>query len=320
MKLPLIILTLAGYVASMAADGTSKDHSAIGPKFTVIWQASTNEWPEKLWVYKAIPQEFAPAVITNLLTLSGFTQRDKTRVPTFIKEKDNRASFYGELEGTVKHLAVYPTLGHIDYVNPRAEASSQLQRIEGVPNESESTRLGLRYLRLLGIDVSQIARKPGTTELDLHWQKGTIIYTDQKQGKEVIVTNRYGVMFSRQIDGVKVHGYGGLDISFGNNAQVVSLQLSWRNLQHYQLKDCMSFQSISELIQTGSVALHPLGSKAIYSIEQLRKLTVKSATPLYEGKTQDEPMQFVRPYGSFQGVADNGTNVANVWFECAILK
>jgi hypothetical protein len=316
----IALLLFIGTGATLGADSNSVSNSAIGPKMDVVWQATTNDWPDKLWIYKVVPQEFSPAVISNLLSLSGFSEKDRTKVPGFIKENDKRALFYGELEGTVKHLSICPTLGLIDYLDPKAEASSQLQKVEGVPNEQETTRLGLKYLRLLGIDISQIARKPGTSELDLHWEKGTITYADQASNKEVVLTNNYGVIFARCIDGIKVHGFGGMDISFGNNARVRSLQLCWRNLVPHRLKDCFSLQEIAEQIRNGRITLHPLGTRATIDIRGVRKLTVTQIMVLYEGNPPDKPMDYVSPYINLQGITDGATGIVGVWFECPILK
>lgn len=97
----------------------------------------------------------------------------------------------------------------MDYHDQKSEAASQLEPIAGVPDENETTRLGLGYLRLAGIDVSQIATKPGTSDLDLHWEKDTIGFVDQRTRKAITLTNGYGVFFNRRIDGSRWAVLGG---------------------------------------------------------------------------------------------------------------
>lgn len=62
----------------------------------VFWRANTNDWPSSLWVYKAVPQVFAPPVISNLVAMAGFTMADKDgqarrrRVGLFLSDRDGR--------------------------------------------------------------------------------------------------------------------------------------------------------------------------------------------------------------------------------------
>jgi hypothetical protein len=302
---------LLGCIAAIAQRETRG-----APPPEIDWGATTNNWHQQLWVYRVIPQDFSPAVISNLLAISGFGEKDRSKAPPYFSEKDSRTVFFGELEGHQKHLAICPSLGLIEYVDPHAEASNQLATVRGVPDEQESTRLGRRYLRTCGIDISQIAHKPGTCEFDLHWQKDTILYTDQAAGTERSLINGYGILFARSIDGIKVHGFGGMDIVFGNDAKVSLLRLCWRNLSPAELITCPSPRELTERLQKGEFPLHPLGTKQIYPPAQLKKLRVTKATFLYEGPYYDEPVDLVRPYISFEGVADDGRTQTPVWFEC----
>ncbi|MCI0747837.1 MAG: hypothetical protein L0Y58_20715 [Verrucomicrobia subdivision 3 bacterium] len=56
-----------------------------GPAFTatnvsIAWNAPTNHWPTSLWIYKVVPQEFSPAVISNLMAIGGFTMKDRSKI------------------------------------------------------------------------------------------------------------------------------------------------------------------------------------------------------------------------------------------------
>jgi hypothetical protein len=318
-----IFVLLLSSVISLTAAGTSTNGSASSVPIEVKWQIPTNSWSDQLWIYKVVPQNFAPAVINNLLTLCGFTEKDKTKVPSFLIENDKATIFYGELEGKSKHLTICPTLGYIDYLDPKAEASSQLQMVQNVPNEKVTMQLGLKHLRLLGIDVSQIARKSDGGELALHLEKNTFTYFDKTNKLEISKTNSFGVLFNRSIDGIGVGGvglWGGVKISFGNNAKVRQMQVCWRNLEPYELKNCLSLQEIAEQIRIGKIILYHLGTKTAYPTKLLQKLTITRATPFYDGKYMDEPMDYVSPHAKFQGVADDGKTTNSVWFECLLVK
>jgi hypothetical protein len=290
-----LLMLFAMTCASSEAGGLPNNGGLIGlTNAEIIWAAQTNAWPEALWVYKAMPQEFSDAVISNLMALASFTAKDRTKTPAYLVAEDKKTAFFGQLEGKYKHLAICPTLGYIEYHDPKAEASSQLQPVTDVPDQDETTRLGLRYLRLLGIDRSQLATKPGTSDLDLHWERGTIQYADQKTKNWITLTNEFGVYFRRRIDGINVSGIGlrgGVRISFGNNAAVADLQLCWRNLKPHELRDCVPPDHIVRSLRAGRI---PLPSQA-GPPAQVRRITIKEATPWYDTKPGDEPEDLVFP-------------------------
>jgi hypothetical protein len=63
---------------------------------------------------------------------------------------------------------IVPTLGYIEYSDQNADAKAVSavkdvpELVVGVPDLAEATRLGLKYARLLGIEVLQLATKFGT--------------------------------------------------------------------------------------------------------------------------------------------------------------
>jgi len=304
-------------LAVSANGGTfTNESSAILKSPEIVWTASINDWPKKLWTYKVTPQKFSESVISNLMALGSFTTKDRTNISDYFDSKDE-VIFFGNPDGTMKHLAICPAMGFIEYHDGKAKSPSQLQPIVGVPNQDEATQLGLKYLRLVEIDVSQLATKAGSGDLNLHWERQTIGYSDQTTKAEVTLTNGYGVFFLRRIDGIDVVGIGlngGAYMFFGNKGKPADLQICWRNLKPYQLNNCPSPQQIDELIKNGQITFHSFGSMAIYSA-RIQKLTVTKATPLYSGKHYDEPMDFVSPFARFEAVAEDGTNKTSLWFE-----
>jgi hypothetical protein len=289
----------------------------------IIWSTPTNNWPSALWVYKVIPQGFSPAVVSNLLALGSFTVSDRTNMLGEAPFKD-KTILYFRNEDQSKHLGIFPALGWIDYNDRKAKSASQLESLTGVPDQEETTRLGLKYLRLAGIDISELAIKPGTCDLDLHWERETLEYTDPKTKSSVKVTNLFGVYFNRRIDNINVGGlglWGGAKVSFGNNAKVVDLQICWRNLKPYQLRDFPSPQQITKWVRSGKIALHSIqdGNTIRPLTSHIKKLTITKATPLYDGKYQDEPMDFVCPYARFEAIAEDGSQTIAVWFISPIL-
>jgi hypothetical protein len=296
--------------AIVAAEGPSTNGRPLGAKGPeVVWSAPTNGWPDAVWVYKVRPQQFPPAVVSNLMALAPFTTADRRKSPPY---KDKGTMFFG-IPGD-KYLALRPTLGYVEYHDPKAAAVSQLQPVVGVPNERETTQLGLKCLRLAGIDVSQLATKPGSSDLDLHWELDTLGYTDEKTKEEITLTNKYGVIFNRRVDGIRMGGkglWGGVWICFGNHGKVADLKISWRNIEPYQLRPFPSPEEVTLMLKDGRT-FWPGGEAAR---RRVRKITVLKATPEYVAKYCDEPEDFVCPHVRLEVAADAETNTPSfaVW-------
>ncbi len=289
----------------------------------IIWAVPTNIWPvDKIWSYKVIPQEFSVAVISNAMAIGSFTMDDKVKLPPDALAIDKKAICFKDKAET-KWLEILPTLGYIKYYDPNAlaQAVSAVKDVPepviGVPNETETTQLGLKYLRLLGIDISEIARKPGTDKFDLHWEKRTREWTNQKTHKEIWEVEMFGVFFTRCIDGIEESGFGNVEVSFGNNAKVFELEVSWRNLQPYQLLDnFVTPEQVVKSIQSRQTRLPILEG---WPVDEIKTLTITNATPRYSRKPGDEPMDFVVPALQLDAIIDNGKTNRSIWFQTGIL-
>lgn len=282
----------------------------------IVWSVPTNAWPENLWVYKVIPQTFSPAVISNLMGLAHFTKADENAAARYKAEVDKDAIVYGILDGTCKHLIICPTLGFINYHDPTAFAHSQLEVVTNVPNQAEATTIGLELLRRIGVDVDQIAVKSGSHELDLHWQRETLSFYDEKAGKELTLTNTFAVYFLRRVDGLNVAGigyHGGVYISFGNHGKVADLRLTWRNLQPYQILECASVSQVAKWIKAGKLALHyDKGPRPFQT------LSIYKASLLYDGSGGEKLMEFVYPYVVVEATATDAKSTNTLWFKAPL--
>jgi hypothetical protein len=320
MKALLVtFVTLVWFARAMDAAPHIAGAPAPPKDLEVVWVAPTNNWPECLWVYRVVPQQFPEPVVSNLLRIASFAMSDRTNVPPAFADHDKKALFFGILDGNQKHLAICPTLGYVDYHDPKAETDGYFHPVVGVPDQQETTRLGLKYLRMLGIDLSQIATKPGTSDLDLHWERQTTGFTDQKTKEQVNLTNRFTVFFRRRIDGIYVGGIalnGGVVVGFGNHSKVVELQVYWRNLKPYELDACVSPEEITRWLKAGQVTLPPQVGPA----SQVRKITINQALPYYNSKFGNEPEDFVSPKVDLVVVVDNGQGTKTVIITCPILS
>lgn len=290
----------------------------------VVWAVPNGVWPiDGIWVYKVLPQEFSAAVISNAMEIGTFTMRDKVKLSGDSLAIDRKALFFRDKAET-KWLEILPTLGYLKYYDGNAEAKAVStikdvpEPVVGVPELSEATRLGKKYMRLLGIDVSQIARKSGTCEFDLHWEVKTREWSDPKTKKPVREIQSFGINFTRAIDGVEVSGFGDVFVDFGNNAKLHQLEVSWRNLQPYQLRHgLVTGEEVVRSIHNRKTTLPVLEG---WPLEKIKTLTITNATPRYSRKRGDEPMDFVVPVLQLDAIIDNGMTNRSIWFQTGIFS
>jgi hypothetical protein len=255
------------------------------------------------------------------MTLGAFTMKDKMKLSGEALAIDKKALFFKDKAET-KWLQILPTLGYLKYYDGNAEAKAVStvkdvpEAVVGVPELPEATRLGLKYIRLLGIDISQIARKPGTGDFDLHWEVKTREWIDPKTKKPVREIQSFGIDFTRCIDEIEISGFGDVFVDFGNNAKVHELELSWRNLQPFQLRhDFVSGEEVVKSIQSRKAALPVLED---WPLDEIKTLTITNATPRYNRKRGDEPMDFVLPALQIDAIMDNGKTNRPIWFQTGI--
>jgi hypothetical protein len=314
---------LAVGLAASANGGTFTNESPSDLQgMKIVWAVPTNVWPvDKIWSYKVIPQEFSDAVISNAMALGSFTLKDRRKLSADELAIDKKALCFKDKDET-KWLVIVPTLGYIEYYDQNADAKAVSaikdipEPVVGVPDLPEATKLGLKYARLLGIEVSQLASKFGTRDLDVHWIVTTRGWTDQKTKKEIDETDDFGVGFTRCIDGIPVTNFGDFEVDFGNNAKVSKLRLSWRRLQPYELHDnFVTPEQVVKSIQNGQTPLPRLEG---WPLNDIKTLTITNATPRYSRKPGDEPMDFVVPALQLDAIIDNGTTNRYIWFQTSI--
>jgi hypothetical protein len=317
----IFVFLLTAVLVESVDGGTFTNGSSAGMK--VIWAVPTNVWPpsNKIWTYKVVPQNFSDEVISNAMAIGSFTVADRVNLSPEALAIDKKAVRFRNKTET-KWLTIAPALGFIEYYdqNAIAQAISAVKDVPepvvGVPNEIETTHLGLKYLRLLGINIEDMARKPGTRELDLHWQKRTREWTNQETHKDTNEIEMFGVFFTRCIDGIETTGYGDAQVSFGNNAKVFELNLSWRNLQPYKLHD--NYVTAEEVVKSIASRQTTPPIPPGWSLNEIKTLTITNATPRYSRRPGDEPMDFVVPALQLDAIMDNGKTNKYVWFQIGI--
>lgn len=256
-------------------------------KVTVVWDTPTTNLPTALWVYKVIPQNFSPAVVSNLMALGSFTSKNLTKMPVDVPDK-NLIQFRFSKGTTTRYLNIAPALGWMEYYD--GEATPKVGNEEAVPDDKEAARLARDFLFQVGIDRALVAEKPTNMSVG---RQGKAATATQKETEAVFSR---GVFLPRRLDGVNVYGNGtrgGLLIDFGNHGRIMNFNLIWRNLIPWQAYRTATASGIVEYIKQGKSSL---AAPLQQDLTGATTVKVRKATVFYEGADETTRQEFVRPF------------------------
>jgi hypothetical protein len=283
-------------------------------KLQVVWAAPTNRWPEKLWIYRALPQEIPASVVANLLALGSLDEKHRHKSPTFLQALDKSAVYYSTPDES-KYLAVCARLGFLEYRDKEAEAPMSVP-VEGVPSEGDLLPLALAYLRLAGVDRSQLASKGNGTGFLLSGERTTRSRRDKASGTVLDEVDSRGLLFTRCIDGVRSDRAGDIEVNLGNHGRVATLRVLWRRLEAYELCSCLTPEGVVAWIRSGKAKIPRTAGEAT----NITTLAIVNAEPVYESRAYDEEQRFVCPYLLLDAVATSGSASPAFRMACPILK
>jgi len=261
MKREALILIIAGGAAVYSARAISLEGELFHPDAPIEWRA-TNSLPERMAVYKVVPQSFSGAVISNAMALGGFrpTQRVRTPDKGLLYFENNR-------ENMTRCLRIMPAQGWIRYFDNKGDGHP----IRGVPSFEEVERLALSWLERLGGDARELDPRPGL-------RSETTVTSFTKLGGQQIgkgVSARW-ITMCRQIDGIDL-GSRCFSIRFGNDARVADLELSWRKLELVERYRTMSKEQILDRLKSGRAVIPPV----VLPPPPATALKVTGVRPLY---------------------------------------
>ncbi len=293
-----------------------KEAPAATNGIELIWKVSSNNWPSTIWVYKIVPQNFSPMVISNLMALGPFTMANQTNVEGQRPFKDKRLRYFTDTSRK-KELGIFPPFGWIYYHHYDAEPKKGEKSM--VPNDEEAYQLAINYLRRFGIDCSQLATKEDGLKLRTMGEVGHRGYFDKEKGEDVKIVINRGVFFIRRVDGIDFDGIGsqgGIYFSFGNEGKLARLEINWKGLEAFQLHKTFTPDQIIEALRNRKAKW---GTR-VPAWSEIKKITITEAMPRYRGVSGDDQEQkFVEPYVELTASVDNGITNITAKLECPIL-
>jgi hypothetical protein len=267
-------------------------------------------------VYRVKPGAFSITVISNLMTLGKFANRDKISSlnPAFNQPGD--LLFVSRSEK--RELGIFSHLGFIEYSDSRAD---DIASAEGVPSNDDTVRLALAYLSQLKIDVTDLAKEPGTPQLLTYHEQRTAVVSKPDQASVTNVHLR-GASFVRALDGIPFFGRGtrgGCTVEFGKDSRICGINLLWRNLERYQLYPVANIETIIKWIQEGKTVWQPQLEMDSVPWTTVKRMTVVRAIPYYYGEPQSMPETWSYPFMALEAVIESSTTNTTVHLLCPMI-
>jgi hypothetical protein len=275
----------------------------------VRWNAPTNTIPTNVWVYRLSPNEFSPKAVDYLRSLGPFSDADKKRSKTkemlFVKP------------GTLPNLFVSFRLGQIRYQTATRPVTNLAAH---VPPMAQLPELTAGFLKTVGIDVSQLTRKPdGTTDFALS-EPSTEYYVEDK-----VITNVEfrAVSFRRAVDGAPWVGAetgGDGQVQFGDYGIPRRIWLSWRNLERSKSFSTADSKIIIDRIRLGKAVQNmiPMNAEPI-DWSTVKSLTVNGAKLCYYAGGPFAPSDWLMPFAALWTTVDTGHGKIDVEIDCPII-
>jgi hypothetical protein len=259
-----------------------------GEKIEIIWSA-TNQFPSNVWIYKVVSQEFSPMVISNLMALGNFTEKNRS-TPDGRPNTYKQLRYYENIEGN-RQLSIYPPYGYVYYRDERATVVPP-ELPKGVPEESDVLPLALKWVGLFGLAPVELARKEYSFDYDILREKQTQTWVDKTNGHHSDVILR-GIFFTRCVDGISFTSGGsdgGFQIAFGNDGTVAEMELVWRNLKRHKCCKVASPTQIISFIKKGDAKIVPLTEM---DLAHAKTLTINKAAMSYLGCNGEKPQDYM---------------------------
>ena len=319
MKWLLLILAQTLWMTGFSQSLPFQDRGALIPSTNLVvrWKAAKHPWPENLWVYDMTRTTYSPAVISNLMAIGSFTEKDIDPKYT----GTNGMTF--SREGRV--MSISYSLGVINYwITPHYGPTNLAY---DVPGTNQLLGLTTNLLARIGITTSELV-KDATGQPALLFPESS---TEYDVGNSTITNIQQRIVeFRRSLDGVEYGGAGGYGIvAFGEHNQVVGILLHWPSVKQDKLYPAATPKQIAKWIQEGRAYYTPAvssGGEAPIDWHTVKKLTIKKAQAYYIGEDffgnrAQRPIlpSHVRPYAGFMATIDTGVTNFDVGIRCPVI-
>jgi len=284
---------------------------------TMVWNAPKNDLPRKVWTYRALPAKVSSDVVSNLVALGGFTEKDQKEIPGY-----PRLIAYNTPDEK-RSLRINPDWAFIDYSDRDAD---DMHNTNGVLNRKQAFEMAKRWLPKLGINERELFPNPNGGGTKFYGAPHTVFFFP-RGGGPAYATNTFGynVVFYRAIDGFSISGgcaRGGGEISFGHDAEISKIMVSWRNYKRDKSYRVASPDTLLKQIRAGKAVWREAPDTLGIDLQSVKKITITKATPLYYTDAwgeDDNPPNAAYPFMELEADADMGAENATFYMDCPII-
>jgi hypothetical protein len=270
----------------------------------VHWDVSI-KLPHKVWIYQLVPRRFSSKTISSVMTMCSFAEKDK------IQQDINSITF--KSPDGLRILSISSSLGSISYDIPKPHYSPT-HLAEDVPKMSEMPELTSNFLRIVGIELSEIKKNTNGLPNFGFWEPFTEYYL--KGGGSITNIAFRAVVFCREVDGAEVIGKAGhCGLEFGEHGKIIQIHLSWPKLKRHKSFPTLKPQAIIQLLREGKCLQEPVPTN-VGDIDwpSVKSVTVKKAEPCYfAGDTS-----WLYPFLWLDTMVDTGHGIVEVGIDCPI--
>lgn len=289
----------------------------------VRWKASPHPWPKTVWTYRVRPSEPSPLVISNLMALGPFTDKDRTYSGT-------NGMVFGHPYAT-PYLDINFIAGTIDYDWGERNYTPASLAID-VPGTNQLVRLATNLVSQIGISPAEIAKRENG-QLRISWPDPSDSYSFFFLPDHTVISNATlrQVWLHRALDGVEFnYGAGGCEIWFGEHSHVIKLRLDWRAVERDKQYAAATPDHIIQWIREGRAIQKRMltghGGETFIDWPNVKSLTVRRAKAYYWGEffgpsiaAHPSLPSWVWPYAEISGTVDTGKTNLNVEIVCPII-
>jgi hypothetical protein len=280
-------------------------------RLDVRWNAPTNALPPQMWVYHLLPNRFSPEVVSNLMILCSFTDKDRdysdTNTIRFKNAENSRSLSISFSFGTIQ----YQTINHFNHTN----------LAQNVPEENQVLEMATNVLKKFGINTSDIEKEENSAKLKISFINPETMYFVN----HTFITNVEfrGVLFQRSVDGASFLGTdtgGEGEIDFGEHGKISKISISWRKLERYKAYPTISPEAMMMQIRKGK-AVHGGAPMNFGDFDWLtiKSVTIKKAKPCYYAGEPDTPSDWLWPFAALWATIDTGHGNVDVEIDCPII-
>jgi hypothetical protein len=300
MKLAFLILAQAVGLAASAAEpplGAGYYNPFDGKDCEIIWDATTNQLPGSIKVWKVIPTKFSPSTVSNLLQIADLKPSQHKRVDQdgVFAGKDVR--FFGDRNDT-RQLNLIPSQGFIviSRMDTRAQIPKELP--SGVPDPKTALQLILEILEKIGVDRSELATN-SDGKIQAGYTQGEVLHKDKRTGQVVTNIDERQIFLKRQIEGIPVTGTtDGVTAHFGNEGKVGYLSVVWRAIKLERECPVPDATDFINRIKSGRVLI-PVWAQGGY-----KSLTITRVSLSYWENSGSEPQAYIYPFAVLEAKTD----------------